>query len=192
MKALFLTFFVFVSIIIKAQVNDSNRQSRNTILTNRSFVNSLDGKPISFFLNHLGIDKNSKRFYKGEVGTYDSKTFKGIMDSLISCNSDTKPFYFFVFNQIVDLSKGEQEEAVANLCKEFVENFPCEFFNSFNQPELNINVVKWTNYIGISLKDKGSYAVFRAKVDSKTKTSCPDIQDILKSFMAEVRMCLIR
>ncbi len=192
MKALFLTFFVFVSIIVKAQVNDSNRHSRNVSFTNKEFVSTLGGKPISYFLNHLGIDNNSKRFYQGEVSIHDNKTFRGIMDSLISSNSETKPFYFFIFNQIVDLAKGEQEEAVANMCKEFVEDYPCEFFNSFSQPELNINVVKWTNYIGISLKDRGNYVIFRTNVDSKFKTSCPDIQDLLKSFMSEVRMCLIR
>ena len=152
----------------------------------------MDGKPISFFLNHNGIDINVKRFYRGEIGIQDDGVFREIMDGLIFSNSETQPFYFFVFNQIVDLSHGKQEATVANKCKEYVEEYPCEFFNSFNQPELNINVVKWTNYIGISLKDKNNYAMFRTKVDSKIRATCPGIQDLLKSFMAEVRMCLIR
>ncbi|RPH33375.1 MAG: hypothetical protein EHM93_05345 [Bacteroidales bacterium] len=155
-------------------------------------VNTLDGKPIGFFLNHSGIDKDAKRFYRGELGVGDGNTLNGIADSLISCSLETKPFYFFIFNQIVELSNGEYEEFVASKCKEFLEMYPCEFFHSFNQPELNINVVKWTNYIGITLKDRGSFSIYRTRVDSTIKARCPDIQDLLKSFMVEVRMCLVR
>ena len=75
---------------------------------------------------------------------------------------------------------------------EYVERYPCEFFNSFNQPDLNINVVKWTTFIGMSLKDRARYAGFRGLVDAKLSANCGDVQDLSKSFFAEVRMCLER
>lgn len=192
MRVSFLSILVLVSFGVKAQTCDSNKHSRNGIFINKVQVSTLDGRPISFFLSHSRIDINSKRFYKGEKSIGDDIVLKGIMDSLLTSSAETRPFYFFVFNQIVDLSNGDQEERVAFVCKEFIEKYPCDFFYSFNQPELDINVVKWTTYIGLALKDKANYVIFRNNVDSKCKANCADIQDLLKSFMVEVRMCLLR
>ena len=192
MRVVFLSILVLACIGIKAQISDSNKHFKNAPVINKVQVNVLRGQPISFFLNHSGIDINSKKVYKGEKSIHEENILNGIMDSLISCGVEVRPFYFFIFNQIVDLSNGDQEERVARVCKEFIENYPCDLFYSFNQPELNINVVKWTTYIGLTLRDRANYIVFKNNVDSKIKTNCADIQDLLKSFMAEVRMCLLR
>lgn len=192
MKAGFFFLFLFIGFGLSAQVNDSNKHAKNTQFVNRIQINILDGKPISFFLSHKSIDKNAKKFYRGEKGFNEDRVVLAIMDSLTACDFEVRPFYFFVFNQIVDLSNDRQADLVALKCKEFVELYPCEFFHSFNQPELNINVVKWTTYIGMNLKDRNSYYEFRNKVDIKVKSSCVDVLDLLKSFMSEVRMCLLR
>lgn len=189
MKIIFLSILAFVGCSLQAQ---NNGLSRNGHLTNKVFISELDGRSISFYLNHSRVDNQAKSFYRGEIDFHSGNTFQSITDSLMSSSSDTRPFYFFIFNQIVDLSNAKFDERVVAKCQQFLEDYPCEFFHSFSQPELNINVVKWTNFIGTSLNDKVSFALFRSKVDSKIRANCADSQDLVRSFMSEIRMCLIK
>jgi hypothetical protein len=193
MKSFFLSLFLVLTCFgLMAQVNDSNRHSKRRYHTFNSQISMLNGKPISFYLNHPRIDKISKRFYKGELILVRDSIPACLMDSLFTRNSETRPFYFFLFNQIVDLSDGKMVKSVASKCTTFVQLYPCEFFNSFNQTDIDINVVKWTTYIGLTLMDKPSYFDFKGQVDSKLKTECSDVQDLSKSFFREVRMCLVK
>jgi hypothetical protein len=193
MKTFFsLTILVLVNFGLMGQVNDYRRQTKSKQIINRIQISVLNGKPINFYLNHPSIDKNSKRIYKGELGFSRDTIPTDILDSLFTRNSETRPFYFFIFNQFVEQSEGKMIDRVAVRCTEFVERYPCEFFNSFIQPDLNINVVKWTTFIGMSLKDRVGYADFRGLVDFKLRANCGDAQDLSKSFFAEVRMCLVR
>lgn len=188
-------FLIFVSLIFSganAQTVDSNKQHVNGALRNRVKLINLSDKAIGFYLSNCKIDDNAKRFYKGEVDFKAEKVLERILDSSLVCSEDVRPFYFFLFNRIVDLSDGTFDDLIAARCKQYVEKYPCEFFNSFNEPEQTINVVRWTTLIGSDLKDKGSYALFRGGVDSKVKSGCTDVQDLLRSFMMEVRMCLVR
>lgn len=188
-------FFVFISLIFSladAQTLDSNNHHANGALRNRVKVSVLGSKTVGFYLSSSKIDDNAKGFYKGQVDFKSSKVLIEILDSALVCSEDVRPFYFFIFNRIVDLSDGSFDDLIAARCKRYIEKYPCDFFNSFNEPEQIINVVRWTTLIGSDLKDRGSFAQFRGSVDLKVKASCPDVQDLLKSFMMEVRMCLVR
>lgn len=191
MRVIIFLFLVIIVIGVKAQGVDSKNHQHRKALINKVRLNTLNGVSLNYYLNHKRIDELSKRFYKGDVA-YCKEVLNHISDSLISCNSEVRPFYFFLFNRIVEISDGSFDELIALGCKEFIEKYPCDYFNSFNQPELDINVVKWTTLIGSNLKDKGSFALYRAAIDVKVKSNCPDVQDLLRSFMMEVRMCLVR
>jgi hypothetical protein len=193
LKSSFLLFYLLsLSLALNAQINDSNKHSKRFALTNKIQINELNGKPISYFLNHKGIDINAKKFYNGALGISDDKIAKGIIDSVLTRNIETLPFYFFLFNQIVDLSNEQMIEVVSRRCVDFVVQNPCEFFAAFNQNGININVVKWTTYIGYSLKDKPSFQIFKKTIDDKLKANCSGVQDLSQSFLKEVRMCLLK
>lgn len=192
MKSFFLSFlFVWFGFGVIAQVN-SNNHAKRIYFTNKSQINELNGKPISFYLNNSQIDKKSKKFYEGELKIIRDSIPPYFMDSLLTKNSETRPFYFFIFNQLVDMSNGKMVTVISSKCTEYVQMYPCEFFNSFNQSDVNINVVKWTTYIGQTLIDKTKYFEFKELVDSKLKAECSEVQDLSKSFFREVRMCLVR
>lgn len=193
--AMRFVFFIFISLIlseVSAQSIDSNKHHLNGAMKNRVKVNLLNGEAISIYLSNKKIDDYAKRFYLGEIDYKNPNVLNGILDSALVCQTEVRPFYFFLFNRVVDLSDGTFDDIIAARCRQYIEKYPCDFFNSFNQPEQTINVVRWTMLIGSDLKNKGSFALFRGGIDSKVKSSCPDIQDLLKSFMMEVRMCLIR
>ena len=184
----FILFFALFNLGLMAQVNGFNRKIK--LITNKTQISMLNGNPISFYLNHPCIDKISKKFYKGALAFRRDSIPNNIMDSLLTRNSETRPFYFFLFNQFVVQVSGKMTDRYAFICTEFVENYPCEFFNSFNQPYIDINVVKWTTFIGMTLKYRARYADFKGKIDLQLRDKCFDIQDLAKSFFNEVRMCL--
>jgi len=193
MKTAFsLAILVLVNVGLMGQVNDYNRRANSKPITIKVQLSILDGKPIAFFLDHPNIDLNTKKIYKGELGFYRDSIPTAILDSLLTRNPETRPFYFFIFNQFVEQCSGKMIEHVAFKCTEYVEKYPCDFFNAFNHNDLDINVVKWTIYIGMTLKDRVRYADFRELVDSNLKTNCCNVQDLTKSFFTEVRMCLAK
>lgn len=192
MRVVALLILVFISFVVSAQSIDSNKHHTNNAFTNKLRLNSLNGQEMSYFITHTGVDEIAKRFYKGEMSVKDQKVLHCILDSLIICKLEVRAFYFFLFNRIIEISDGVFDEMIALKCKEYIERYPCDFFNSFEQPELNINVVKWTTLIGSNLRDKSSFALYRRDVEAKLKSNCPEVQDLMKSFMIEVRMCLVR
>ncbi|NVO08892.1 MAG: hypothetical protein HXX16_02925 [Bacteroidales bacterium] len=192
MRNVLVVTFVFLSSTLLSQTVTTNDQSKQNDSRNRNRISILNGRSISFYLNHTQIDPRSKLFFKGELSVSNYAITYGVLDSVLTKNEETRPFYFFIFNQIVDLSDEEMRDFVSNRCLEFVEKYPCEYFATFNEQDIDINVVKWTTYIGQALKDKSHYADFRSVVDYKINGTCSGIQDLWKSFKAEVRMCLVQ
>lgn len=185
-----LLIIIYTNILNAQTIIDNNKTSASFI--NKEKVYNLAGKPISFFLNHPDIDTDSKRFYKGELAiTSNSITYR-ILDNTITSNSETRPFYFFILNRIVAISDNSLMAEVSFRCKGFIELYPCDFFQALNQPDVNVNIVKWTTYVGLSLSGAGKYLAFKNSVDTKIKSNCIEIQDLWKSFSNEVRMCIVK
>lgn len=192
MRNTFLVMFSFLIGSALAQTSAMNSQPKQSDYRNKNRISMLFGHQISFYLNHPQIDSQSKMFFKGELAISNNAITYGIIDSVLTKNEETRPFYFFIFNQIVDLSDEKMLDLVSNKCLEFVEMYPCDYFTAFNGQDIDINVVKWTTFIGQELKDKNRFAIFRSVVDAKINGSCSGIQDLWKSFKTEVRMCLIQ
>lgn len=192
MRNAFIVTFIFLIGSALAQTAVTNNQSKQNDYRNKNRISTLIGHQISFYLNHSQIDSHSKMFFKGELAISNNAITYGILDSVLTKNEETRPFYFFIFNQIVDLTNEKMLDLVSNKCLEFVEKYPCEYFTAFNEQDIDINVVKWTTFIGQALKDKNRFATFRSVVDAKINGSCSGIQDLWKSFRTEVRMCLIQ
>lgn len=189
---MFLWLLVILSTSLFAQKSDSNKRVPGVFVKNASRINVLGGKSIYYYLNNQEIDLLIKNAFKGGLDLSNEKVYKTLFDSLLKCKDEYKPFYFCIFNELVERSEGELKDKVAEECTQFVKLFPCDFFNYFNEPEISINVVKWTTFIGKELKDRNSFFEFKNSVDSKLKTTCPNLQDLWKSFQSEVRMCLVR
>jgi len=49
----------------------------------------------SYYLNHGSIGKIAKLFYKGEFAVADDDATFSIVDSVLTRNKDTQPFYIF-------------------------------------------------------------------------------------------------
>jgi len=191
-RVIFLSLLIIYGAGLYAQRSDSNKRINGLFIKNANRITVLGGKSINYYLNNQGIDLLTKNAFKGGADLSKESVSVAIFDSLMNCKNEFRPFYFSVFNELVERSEEGLKEKVAEKCALFVKQFPCDFFNYFNEPDISINVVKWTTYIGKELKDRNSFFEFKNSVDSQLKTNCPHLQDLWKSFQSEVRMCLVR
>lgn len=129
MKVFLICFFIFSSLSGYCQVPEINNPVTHPHQINKYFVDSLNNKPIEFYLKHPKIDKYSKLFYKGEFAVSDNDLTFAFLDSVLTANPETKPFYLFVFNCVLRISDGAISEYISHSCRLFFEKYPCEFFD---------------------------------------------------------------
>ena len=142
MSRIFLAYTVFLTCLLgKAQIPDINDPALHPNLVNKTQVDSLNGKPIDFYLNNSQIDQYSKMLYLGKFAVSDDNLTLGILDSLDSDNSETRPFYFFVAHQILTTSDGALSEVLGFYTLDYLTSYPCEFFRW--STELNFEIRLW-------------------------------------------------
>jgi len=163
-------------------VNDSNKCINGIFIKNWNRINALSRKPIYYYLNSNEIDPLSKSAFKGRLDISKEGYYNVLFDSLLKCKNENRPFYFYIFNELVEHSEGELKEIVAKKCTQYVKQFPCDFFGYFDEPDFSINVVKWTTFIGRELKDRNSFIEYRNSIDFELKKNCSNLQDLWKSF----------
>ena len=80
---------------------------------NKTTVAKLNGKPINYYLNHPGVSETAKLYYKGQFAPYDDDATFAMVDSILTNNKNTRPFYFFLFNQLMKTADGALAEFYA-------------------------------------------------------------------------------
>jgi hypothetical protein len=79
-----------------ASVPDYNNPQKQPSITNRWFTDKINGKPITYYLNHPAIDIYSKMFYQGQFIVSDDTLTFSFLDSVLTENNETKYFYIFL------------------------------------------------------------------------------------------------
>ncbi len=149
---IFVFLFILGFNICLSQISEHNDPKKYPNQVNTVIVDSIAGKSIDFYLNHPNIDNYSKAFYKKEFAVSDDDITLSITDSVFTKNKETKPFYIFIFNSIVDLSDGALSEIVSLNCFEFIKQNTCDFIRLKFNKEYLLHYKTW-----ISLAAFGSY-----------------------------------
>ena len=171
----FLTISILTvasSLLQGQEIADKNDPKEHPTLTNKTFVNKLNGRSIDFYLNHKSIDSPAKLFYKGRYALYDDEETFSFLDSVMTKNEETRPFYLFIYNQAMKVTDGALSEYMASVCRRYLEKYPCEFFAGLNDNVSKIDVDKWTGFIGFDIYDRKTFDSVVADVDKKVKNSC--------------------
>jgi len=172
---IFLTISILTvasSLLQGQEISDKNDPKKHPTLTNKTFVNKINGRSIDFYLNHKSIDSPAKLFYNGNYALYDDEETFSFLDSVMTKNEETRPFYIFIYNQAMKVTDGALSEYMASVCRRYMEKYPCEFLSSFNDNVSKIDVDKWTAFIGFDIYDRKTFESFVADVDKKVKTRC--------------------
>ncbi len=149
MKSLFLTalFSIFFSLSSYSQVPESNNPIKYPLRINKLKVDSLEGKPIEFYLKHAKIDTYAKLFYKGEFAIADDTLTFAILDSLLTLNTETRAFYLYIFNCAIRVSNVALSEYLSAPCRAYFEEYPCEFRKMKTNKLYHDNYKKWLHYV---------------------------------------------
>ena len=151
----FQIFIIFIILCFNtcfSQISEYNDPKKYPYQVNKIFVDSIAGKSIEYYLNHPNIDNYSKAFYKKDFAVSDDDITFSITDSVFTKNIETRPFYIFIFNSIVDLSDGALSEIVSLNCFEFIKQNTCEFIRLKYCKDYNLLYNKW-----VDLAAFGSY-----------------------------------
>jgi hypothetical protein len=141
-------------------------------LTNKKTVDKLNGRPIDFYLNHKDIDTPAKLFYKGQYALYDDEETFRFLDSVLTENTETRQFYFFIYNQAMEVTDGALAEYMTSVSRHYLEKYPCEFLLHLNDKVSKIDLEKWTGFIGFDVYDKKTFEKFVIDIDQRVKGNC--------------------
>jgi hypothetical protein len=140
MRTSLVTLFLWIAFNCFGQVGEQNDPARHPGQLNRWFVDSINNKPVNFYLNHDEIDKYSKLFYRGQFAASDDDLTFAFLDSVLTTNTVKRDFYVYVLNSVLKLADGALAEVVGSYCRSFLEIYPCEFI------ELKTNKLYSDNY----------------------------------------------
>jgi hypothetical protein len=109
------------------------------------------GKPISFYLDHNGITNDAKLYYQGKLTPgHDTRTY-ALLDSALTHNTETRPFYFFVLNQIMKPTDDPLTENIAPICTRYFSQYSCEFVAWQKDAVFEVNARQWATFIAFDL-----------------------------------------
>ncbi|QQS50976.1 MAG: SH3 domain-containing protein [Bacteroidota bacterium] len=159
------------------KIPNENKPCEKLWGVNNNFTEILNGKPITFYLNNPQIDRFSKMYYQGQFKLYDNSETFAFLDSVMTLNNEIRPFYFYIFNSVLNQSDGALSEYVSVFCLKYFETQPCEFFNYCKNGEYKVDKSKWTGFIGFQLYSKTDFDKFVITTDRKINGNC----QVLKS-----------
>ena len=61
------------NLIFGQNISERHDPTKHPTLTNKTFVDRLNNRPIDFYLNHKNIDTPAKLFYQGKYALYDDQ-----------------------------------------------------------------------------------------------------------------------
>jgi hypothetical protein len=157
------------------QISEHNDPVKYPSLTNQATLSEIQNKPIEYYLNLPTIGETAKLFYKGEYAIHDDEGTFRIIDSVLTMNEETRPFYFFLFNEIVKLSDGAIAEYMSSVCTNYILRNSCEFLRHSKEKTLEIDVDKWTTLVAFDLHDEKNFQEFENGVKQSMDIGCEEL-----------------
>jgi hypothetical protein len=178
---------IFESDINFTKIPEYNKPNERLWGVNKIFTEKINGKSITYYLNHPEIDRFSKMYYQGQFKLYDNQETFNFLDSVMTKNNNTRPFYFYVFNNVLSVSDGALSEYIAGICLDYFKYYSCEFMAYDRNPEFNIYMTTWIDFIGWQLYTKPEYDKFSVLIDKKVNEECPDFTNSWETLKNLIR-----
>jgi len=159
-------------------IHDCNIPDKYHTSTNKRFTSRFGGKSIIYFLNHPKIDTYAKMYYEGQFSIFDNDQSFAMLDSLLTLNNETKAFYLYIFDSVLRLSDGALSEHIGNVCRVYLEKYPCEFIDLKNNKLYADNYIKWIDHAAFEYYyEQKPIEAINKNIDlikTKVKSDCPN------------------
>jgi len=178
--------------IVSAQIPDVNNPELHPKMTNQTTIDSIKGQPISYYMENSHIDQYSKLFYQGKFAVSDDNLTLAILDSLDSDNASTRPFYFYINDQIIKVTNGTLSGFSGFFILEYLTAYPCEFFELSN--ELNAKTDLWIYLAAYDIyfdnKPSESQKRTAGVINDLVKSGCPEFMQNADSLNERINQIL--
>jgi hypothetical protein len=173
MKNIIILFgLILINFCLYGQISSQNNPKINPRLLNKIHVSYINGRQIDFYLNHSNIDRFSKMYYRSQYTPGDDEITFGFLDSVLTTNKETRPFYFFVFNNILNISDGALSEGIAFKCLDYINKFPCEFIDYLHKDTL-VHIKTWIGLLNYTQYNDQNINKIDT-IEFNVKKTCPN------------------
>ena len=159
--------------VFSQKVPDLNNPEKYPLQVINQVPDTIEGKPLTYWVNHPNIDQYTKLYIQGKFSVSDNDPTFQILDSINSVNVETSTFYLFVFHKIMDKSDGALSEAVAWTCANYIKSKPCKFFSKVKYGKYKsyfTNWVEFTSYSGLWELESKQQVI--TQIENKMKLNC--------------------
>ena len=119
-------------------------------LTHNPEVDSIEGKPIKFYIENKKCDSLAIAFYYGEYRPSDDNYISALLALSSTDDNDLRPFYCWILDKTIAIADGALGEYPGIPARKYAEKFPEEFFKFMDADASKRRYVYWTDIISYS------------------------------------------
>ena len=150
-------------------------------LTHDPDIDSIWGKPVSYYLNDKQCAAIAFEFYYGYFRPGDNGATDELLKYATSDNNKLRPFYRWCLNKTIEISDGALAEHVGVPARRYSEKFPKEFFQYMDYDASGEKYSEWISaisYIGFyDGDDHKKPKEIRDRLIAKMKQNCINCSD---------------
>jgi hypothetical protein len=132
----------------KSYTNDDYQVGFN--LTHDTEVDSIEGKPVKFYIENKNCDSLAIAFYYGKYRPTDDNLISNLLDLSLTNDKNLRPFYRWILDKTIEISDGALAEYPGVPARKYAEKFPEELFNFLDSDTTKTRYSNWTDIISYS------------------------------------------
>lgn len=161
-------------------------------LTHDPTVDSIWGKPVTFYIDNPNCSPIARDFYTGKFRPEDNPETAALL-ALVSTNDNTlRPFYRWCLNKTIQIQDGALSEYTGVPARQYAEKFPNEFFTYMDFDSTGAKYLDWVNaimYSGFYDNDDDKNPLdLRKRLTQTMKVNCKDCNEQLKKRIEDFAM----
>lgn len=111
---------------------------------------SIDDKPVSFYLNHPSVTEIAKSLYKGQFRPTDNDSTTELLSYITTKDDTVRPFYRWCLDFTILISDGALGEYPGSPALKYATMFPKEFFDYMDKDISGERYKRWIEIIAYS------------------------------------------
>ena len=119
-------------------------------LTHNIEVDSIEGKPVKFYIENKNCDSLAIAFYYGKYRPTDDYLTENLLDLSSTNDKKLRPFYRWILDKTIEMSDGALAEYSGSPARKYAEKFPGELFNFLDSDTSKTRYSNWTDIISYS------------------------------------------
>lgn len=169
----------------KNSTNDNYQIGFN--LTHNIEIDSIEGKPVKFYIENKNCDSLAIAFYYGKYLPQDDNLTENLLALSSTNDKNLRPFYRWILDKTIEIADGALAEYPGVPARKYAEKFPQELFNFLDSDTSKTRYLNWTNIISYSgfyeTDDYEKPKLIRKKMEAEMiKNSSTKLQDRITKF----------